>query len=107
MIYRQFQQIPLQQRFAGPRGLLAFIAGVAVIGLVLLVLPFVLLFGVIALILLSLFGRLYLKRQLSRFNSRNAANSAAPEADTQVPPFARDSFTPTPHKGRTFEHEPD
>ncbi|MCE9680118.1 hypothetical protein LZP69_13185 [Shewanella sp. AS1] len=107
MIYHQFQRTPFQNRFSGSRGWLAFAIGLGVMTLVLLALPFVLLIGAISFILLSLFGRVYLKRQLAKFRRQTQAPFAEQftEADSIVKetPFSRAS---QPRQGRTFEHDP-
>ncbi|MBE7216231.1 hypothetical protein MK852_20510 [Shewanella benthica] len=121
MIYSQFQQSPFQARFSGAKGWMAFAIGVAIIILALIALPFLLLFGAISFILLSLFGRLFLKRQLAKFkqqqaqgayaNSQQQGNfSAASEQQSQQiftdNAFADKRHHAKQHQGRTYEHDP-
>ncbi|ABV34865.1 conserved hypothetical protein [Shewanella sediminis HAW-EB3] len=121
MIYSQFQQSPFQNRFSGVKGWMAFAIGLAVITLTLIALPFVLLIGAVSFILLSLFGRIFLKRQLARFRQQQEQgvygaqqqeadfSQANVERDSQVfteSPFAERRPRVTPHQGRTFEHDP-
>lgn len=121
MIYSQFQQSPFQARFSGAKGWMAFAIGIAVIILALIALPFLLLFGAISFILLSLFGRLFLKRQLAKFkqqqtqgayaSSQQQGNfSAASEQQSQQiftdNAFADKRHQAKQHQGRTYEHDP-
>ncbi|MEC4728648.1 hypothetical protein HWQ46_24300 [Shewanella sp. D64] len=116
MIYSQFQQSPFQTRFSGTRGWLAFAIGLAVITLTLIALPFVLLIGAISFILLSLFGRIFMKKQLTRFRqqqSQASQQSSFSESSKgqQQTVFEETRFGTSPHKtkphqGRTFEHDP-
>ncbi|WP_394202533.1 hypothetical protein [Shewanella waksmanii] len=108
MIYSQFNQSPLQ-RFSGGRGWLAFVIGLAVMTLVLIALPFVLLIGAISFLTLSLFGRVFLKRQLAKFNRQSFSQQQADvEPMQQTHRFGQreSQFSPRPHQGRTFEHDP-
>ncbi|NRB22232.1 hypothetical protein [Shewanella sp.] len=121
MIYSQFQQSPFPARFSGAKGWVAFAIGIAVITLALIALPFLLLFGAISFILLSLFGRLFLKRQLAKFKQQQARGaytdsqqqghfSTASEQQSQ-PIFTDDAFADKrhqakSHQGRTYEHDP-
>ncbi|QYK01215.1 hypothetical protein [Shewanella psychrotolerans] len=113
MIYHQFQQTPFQSRFSGSKGWLAFAIGLIVMTLVLLALPFVILIGALSFITLSLFGRLFLKRQLAKFRQQTQgfygfepqAEQASAETSSRFNdkgPFAGN----TPRQGRTFEHNP-
>jgi len=120
MIYSQFQQSPFQNRFSGVKGWMAFAIGLAVITLTLIALPFVLLIGAVSFILLSLFGRIFLKRQLARFRQQQEQgvygaqhetgfSQTNVERDSQVftkSPFAEQRPRVSPHQGRTFEHDP-
>ncbi|MCG9697885.1 hypothetical protein [Shewanella sp. Isolate11] len=111
MIYHQFQQRPFQSRFSGGRGWLTFAIGLLVMTLALLALPFVILFGAISFICLSLFGRVFLKRQLAKFRQQTQAQQEfQPQPSHKQAnrffndtPFARQS---APRQGRTFEHDP-
>ncbi|WP_076413448.1 hypothetical protein [Shewanella sp. UCD-KL12] len=116
MIYSQFQQSPFQARFSGAKGWMAFAVGLAVITLTLIALPFVLLIGAISFLLLSLFGRIFLKKQLARFQQqqRSFGDQAGQDQFTQEQgnrvfsdhPFADKHPQAKPHQGRTFEHDP-
>lgn len=110
MIYSQFQQSPFQARFSGAKGWMAFAVGLAVITLTLIALPFVLLLGAISFILLSLFGRIFLKRQLARFRQQQSQQSQYTETqDSHMlndHPFADKRPQAKAHQGRTFEHDP-
>ncbi|BAJ00199.1 hypothetical protein [Shewanella violacea] len=121
MIYSQFQQSPFQARFSGVKGWMAFAIGILVITLALIALPFLLLFGAISFILLSLFGRLFLKRQLAKFQQQQAQSTNAssqqqdsfstPSEHQSQPIFTDNAFTDNrhqakPHQGRTYEHDP-
>lgn len=118
MIYSQFQQSPFQARFSGAKGWMAFAVGLAVITLTLIALPFVLLIGAISFLLLSLFGRIFLKKQLARFRQQqehSAFGTQGQQADfTEAQdsrifnehPFAAKRPQSKPHQGRTFEHDP-
>ncbi|MEI6859535.1 MAG: hypothetical protein V5788_07120 [Shewanella sp.] len=118
MIYSQFQQSPFQARFSGVKGLVAFAIGITVFILALIALPFLLLFGALSFILLSLFGRLFLKKQLARFKQQQAREV---HADCQQPdgfstandqqifnghPCTDKRHQTKPHQGRTYEHDP-
>lgn len=113
MIYQQFQQSPLQTRISGPRAWLAMAISVSLICLSLFLLPFVLLFGAIALGFLVLFSRFYMARQLAKFNQAQANAKqhahATDEPQSQVygsETIVRESNA-THHQGRTFEHKED
>ncbi len=115
MIYNQFQSSSMQNRFSGSRGWLAFVIGLAFMTLALVALPFLLLFGAIAFITLSLFGRVYLKRQLARFQKQQAGQTFQRESNQQADAFSDTAFKDTVFKdsppqsaraGRTFEHNP-
>jgi hypothetical protein len=113
MIYHQFQQSPLQTRISGPRAWLAMALSVSLICLSLFLLPFVLLFGAIALGCLVLFSRFYLARQLAKFNQAQANAKqhahAAEEPQSQVygsETIVRETNA-TRYQGRTFEHKED
>lgn len=114
MIYHQFQQTPFQNRFSGSKGWLAFAIGLIVMTLVLLALPFVILIGALSFITLSLFGRLFLKRQLAKFRQQTQGqygfgqqaqqtSTATSDLFKDKAAFGRDS---APRQGRTFEHNP-
>lgn len=105
MIYSQFQHNPMQNRFSGTRGWLAFVIGLAFMTLALVALPFLLLFGAITFITLSLFGRVFLKRQLARFQKQqaNQQNQYGEEFQEAV---MKESSNSAPRQGRTFEHNP-
>lgn len=113
MIYHQFQQSPLQHRFTGTKGWLAFAIGLVVMTLVLLALPFIILTAAVSLIVLSVFGRLFLKRQLAKFRQYSPAQDEMPhqaqrrhtqaEYFEQQAPFTAKSV---PRQGRTFDHDP-
>lgn len=114
MIYHQFQQTPFQNRFSGSKGWLAFAIGLIVMTLVLLALPFVILIGALSFITLSLFGRLFLKRQLAKFRQQTQdqygfghqaeqTSSETASVFNDNAPFGRDH---APRQGRTYEHNP-
>ncbi|MDB2387221.1 hypothetical protein N9W21_07755 [Shewanella sp.] len=110
MIYNKFQSNPMQNRFSGSRGWLAFVIGLALMTLSLVALPFLLLFGAITFITLSLFGRVYLKRQLARFQKQQAGGHFQKESQ-QSNQFQESIFkSRAPQNaqtaGRTFEHDP-
>lgn len=105
MIYNQFQNNPMQNRFSGSRGWLAFIIGLAFMTLALVALPFLLLFGAITFIALSLFGRIYLKRQLARFKKQQAGQTYQQDNVYQGSVFQEKTAKATP-AGRVFEHNP-
>ncbi|ASK70956.1 hypothetical protein ACE02D_08470 [Shewanella bicestrii] len=109
MIYQQFQQSPFQPRISGARAWLAMAISVSLICLSLFLLPFVLLFGAIALGCVVLFSRFYVARQMSKFNR---AQAQAQEAASQASDFYRSAnVVREPHaehyRGRTFEHQQD
>lgn len=109
MIYEQFQQSPFQPRISGARAWLAMAVSVSLICLSLFLLPFVLLFGAIALGCLVLFSRIYVARQMSKFNR---AQAQAREAASQETEFYRSTNVVREphakhHTGRTFEHQND
>lgn len=105
MIYNQFQSNPMQNRFSGSRGWLAFIIGLAFLTLALVALPFLLLFGAMTFIILSLFGRVYLKRQLARFSKQQAGQTF--QKDHVSPEnVSRESTPQSTATGRVFEHNP-
>ncbi|MDR8525571.1 hypothetical protein [Shewanella fidelis] len=114
MIYSQFQHNPLLNRFSGTRGWLAFAIGLAFMTLALVALPFLLLFGAITFIALSLFGKVFLKRQLARFQKQQANQEFYSEqfqgAQFEETPFNNNVFkeskTTATRQGRTFEHNP-
>ncbi|MCG9729472.1 hypothetical protein L1D44_06365 [Shewanella sp. Isolate13] len=105
MIYSQFQHNPMQNRFSGTRGWLAFVIGLAFMTLALVALPFLLLFGAISFIALSLFGRVFLKRQLARFQKQQANQEFQYSEEFQETIY-KEAPTSTPRQGRTFEHNP-
>ncbi|MGS0681499.1 hypothetical protein ACVBIL_10085 [Shewanella sp. 125m-7] len=105
MIYSQFQNNPMQNRFSGTRGWLAFVIGLAFMTLALVALPFLLLFGAITFIALSLFGRVFLKRQLARFQKQQATQEFHSQSDEFQETIFKETAS-TPRKGRTFEHNP-
>ncbi|GIU20696.1 MULTISPECIES: hypothetical protein [unclassified Shewanella] len=105
MIYSQFQNNPMQNRFSGTRGWLAFVIGIAFMTLALVALPFLLLFGAITFVALSLFGRVYLKRQLARFQKQQANKEFQYSEEFQESIY-KEAPTSATHKGRTFEHNP-
>ncbi|MGL5666640.1 MAG: hypothetical protein ACRDD9_10995 [Shewanella sp.] len=109
MIYQQFQQSPFQPRISGARAWLAMAVSVSLICLSLFLLPFVLLFGAIALGCLVLFSRFYVARQMSKFNR---AQAQAQEAANQETEFYRSTNVvrethAEQYRGRTFEHQQD
>lgn len=109
MIYQQFQQSPFQPRISGARAWLAMAISVSLICLSLFLLPFVLLFGAIALGCVVLFSRFYVARQMSKFNR---AQAQAQKAASQASDFYRSAnVVREPHaehyRGRTFEHQQD
>jgi hypothetical protein len=110
MIYHHFQQTPFQHRFSGSRGWIAFAIGLIVMTLVLLALPFVMLFGALSFIALSLFGRLFLKRQLAKFRQQTQGQYGSEQASSASQSSFADgaSLSPnhSPRQGRTFEHNP-
>lgn len=109
MIYSQFHTPPLRERFSGFRGLAMFIAGFVVLGLSLVMLPFILLAGAVAFALLSVFGRVWLGKLQRRAQQAQAAQSSQSSVDVEeafVRFRDRDLFRPRPHQGRTFEHDP-
>ncbi|NRD75707.1 hypothetical protein HQQ94_21290 [Shewanella sp. VB17] len=111
MIYSQFQQSPFQTRFSGSRSWMTFAIGIAVITLTLIALPFVLLFGAISFIFLSLFGRLFMKKQLARFQQSQAergysqSESPAQSVFTEAK-FGHQACENKGRQGRTFDHDP-
>lgn len=105
MIYSQFQHNPMQNRFSGTRGWLAFVIGLAFMTLALVALPFLLLFGAISFIALSLFGRVFLKRQLARFQKQQANQEFQYSEEFQEAVY-KETPTSAPRQGRTFEHNP-
>ncbi|MCU8020875.1 MULTISPECIES: hypothetical protein [unclassified Shewanella] len=113
MIFQQFQQSPLQTRISGPRAWLAMAISISLICLSLFLLPFVLLFGAIALGCLVLFSRFYMARQLAKFNQAQASATqhahATEEPQSQV--YGSDTIVresnAARHQGRTFEHKED
>ncbi|MGW7679008.1 hypothetical protein [Shewanella sp. S23-S33] len=111
MIYQQFQQSPLQTRISGPRAWLAMAISISLICLSLFLLPFVLLFGAIALGCLVLFSRFYMARQLAKFNQANATQHAHATEEPQSQVYGSDTIVresnATRHQGRTFEHKED
>mgnify|MGYP000382870922 CR=1 FL=1 len=110
MIYNQFQSSSMQNRFSGSRGWLAFIIGLAFMTLALVALPFLLLFAAITFITLSLFGRVYLKRQLAKFQKQQAGQTFQRDESQQADAFSDNVFAEKPTQstrtGRTFEHNP-
>ncbi|MCL1148267.1 hypothetical protein L2747_19885 [Shewanella marinintestina] len=105
MIYSQFQHNPMNNRFSGTRGWLAFVIGLAFMTLALVALPFLLLFGAITFVALSLFGRVFLKRQLARFQKQQANQEFHHQEEFQETIF-KESTRAAPKQGRTFEHNP-
>ncbi|GIU29834.1 hypothetical protein L2719_08570 [Shewanella schlegeliana] len=105
MIYSQFQHNPMQNRFSGTRGWLAFVIGLAFMTLALVALPFLLLFGAITFVALSLFGRVFLKRQLARFQKQQANQEVQYSEEFQETIY-KEAPTSAPRQGRTFEHNP-
>lgn len=113
MIYQQFQQSPMQTRISGPRAWLAMAISISLICLSLFLLPFVLLFGAIALGCLVLFSRFYMAHQLAKFNQAQASATqhahATEEPQSQV--YGSDTIVresnAARHQGRTFEHKED
>ncbi|MCG9712583.1 hypothetical protein L1D32_11950 [Shewanella insulae] len=114
MIYHQFQQTPFQHRFSGTKGWMAFAIGLVVMTLVLLALPFVILVGALSFIILSLFGRVFLKRQLAKFRQQGNAAFGGQTQGFDHKGFSSRPFetaspfgkTQAPRQGRTFEHDP-
>ncbi|WOT05452.1 hypothetical protein [Shewanella youngdeokensis] len=104
MIFNQFQHNPMQNRFSGSRGWLAFIIGLAVMTLILVALPFLLLIGAVTFIALSIFGRVFLKRHLARFKQQT--EKTFQQGDTQQTVFKDHATQSSAHTGRTFEHNP-
>ncbi|GIU13555.1 hypothetical protein [Shewanella morhuae] len=118
MIYQQFQRSPMQTRISGPRAWLAMAISLSLICLSLFLLPFVLLFGAIALGCLVLFSRFYMARQVAKFNqaqaSANQHDYMTEEPQDHVYSSAnivRESNARETHRmrqqGRTFEHKED
>lgn len=110
MINKHFRRNLLLQRFTGVKGWLAFLIGVVTIILCLVALPFLLLFGAVTFILLSLFGRLFLKRKMAQFQAAGFTNSPQDNFSQQnfyEPPSQNTQFKAKPKVGRTFEHDPD
>lgn len=109
MIYQQFQQSPMQTRISGPRAWLAMAIGVTLICLSLFLLPFVLLFGAIALACLVLFSRIYVARQLAKFNRAQTQARENKKYESTGYTSAHIIREPhaTRHQGRTFEHQED
>ncbi|MBT1445234.1 hypothetical protein KJI95_11950 [Shewanella sp. JM162201] len=119
MIYSQFHTPPMHERFSGLKGFAMFAAGLLVLGLSLMALPFILLAGAVTFVLFALFGRFWLgklRRQMEAqqqaaaqkaygFNAEFAGQNAE-QSDVFVKFRDRDSFRPRPHKGETFEHDP-
>ncbi len=111
MIYHQFQPNSFQSRFSGNQGWLTFAIGLMVMTLVLLALPFVIIFAAISFICLSLFGRIFLKRQLAKFRQQPQREYAfQPQKSRKTvndffyePPFPKRT---SPRQGQTFEHAP-
>ncbi len=111
MIYHQFQPRPFQSRFSGSQGGLTFAIGLVVMTLVLLALPFVIIFGAISFICLSLFGRVFLKRQLKKFRQQTQREyefQPQPTRKTANDFFNESPFPKhaSPRQGQTFEHDP-
>ncbi|ABZ74886.1 conserved hypothetical protein [Shewanella halifaxensis HAW-EB4] len=106
MIYSQFQHNPMQNRFSGTRGWLAFVIGLAFMTLALVALPFLLLFGAITFVALSLFGRVFLKRQLARFQKQQATQEFHCQGEEFQEAIYKEVPTSAPRQGRTFEHNP-
>lgn len=106
MNYSQFQSEPLRRRFSGARGWLAFAIGTGMICLSLLVLPILLLIGAVSLLLLSLFGRVFLQRQLARFQSGGFAQATSHGRRGSAQDFDRDDVNPARRQGHTYEHDP-
>lgn len=113
MIFQQFQQSPLQTRISGPRAWLAMAISISLICLSLFLLPFVLLFGAIALGCLVLFSRFYMARQLAKFNQAqaNVTQHAHATEEPQSQVYGSDTIVresnAARHQGRTFEHKED
>ncbi|MCL1098515.1 hypothetical protein [Shewanella gelidii] len=107
MINHHFRRNLLLQRFTGIKGSLAFILGLCIIILALIALPFLLLFGAISFLILSLFGRVYLKQKMNQFHQAQETFRQS-QVDDELPPtpFERDGFTPKQRQGQTFEHDP-
>lgn len=109
MIYQQFQQSPFQPRISGARAWLAMAASVSLICLSLFLLPFLLSFGAIALGCLVLFSRIYVARQVSKFNRAQAQAQEAASQDTEF--YRSTNVVRETHaeqyRGRTFEHQQD
>ena len=118
MIYQQFQRSPMQTRISGPRAWLAMAISLSLICLSLFLLPFVLLFGAIALGCLVLFSRVYMARQVAKFNQAQA-NANQHGHTTEEPQshvyssanIVRESNVRESNRirqqGRTFEHKED
>lgn len=110
MINKHFRRNLLLQRFTGAKGWLAFLIGIATIALCLIALPFLLLFGAITFVLLSVFGRLFLKRKMAQFQAagfNHNEQSSFSQQDFYEPPSQNAQFKTKPKVGRTFEHDPD
>lgn len=107
MIYQQFQQSPMQTRISGPRAWLAMAISVSLICLSLFLLPFVLLFGAITLGCLVLFSRIYVARQLAKFNRAHTQTAHTNESTGYSSPHIVREPHATHHQGRTFEHQED
>ena len=112
MIYQQFQRSPMQTRISGPRAWLAMAISLSLICLSLFLLPFVLLFGAITLGCLVLFSRVYMARQVAKFNQAQANATEEPHSHVyNSVNIVRESNAKEPHRmrlqGRTFEHKED
>lgn len=108
MINKHFRRNLLLQRFTGVKGWIAFAIGVATIAFCLLALPFLLLIGAISFILITIFGRFFLKRKVAQFQAAGFANHG--QDDFEQSHFyqnrPKDNFNRKPKVGRTFEHDP-
>ncbi len=108
MINKHFRRNLLLQRFTGVKGWLAFAIGVVTIILCLLALPFLLLIGAMSFILLTVFGRLFLKKKMAQFQAAGFGHHQHGEFEQQNihRDMDRNRFSNKPKAGRTFEHDP-
>ncbi|MCH1929998.1 hypothetical protein L9G16_07380 [Shewanella sp. A25] len=108
MIYQQFQQSPFQPRISGPKTWLAMAITVTSACISLFLLPFVLLFGAIAIASLVIVSRLYVARQVAKYK-RAQANMGSHHSGFntyQDGKVVRETRAQE-YQGRTFEHQSD
>ncbi|QYJ78664.1 hypothetical protein [Shewanella acanthi] len=106
MLYHQFQQSPFQPRISGPRTWLAMALTVALVCVSLFLLPFILLFGAIAIAIFVIFSRIYVARQVAKYKRAQANMSShySGFSDYQNGKVVRETH-PKDYQGRTFEHQ--